>query len=324
MLSTAIQAPKGRRSRDAERSRVNFDEIGNLPNLEKVYTDIETNASPIVAIRFTYDNSVAVADDKEEGEEMKKNRRGGILFAYIDYTHEDGDGDDDGNTTQNREMRLNAPVASAFVQNVTSSYDSNRYSEGAPMEIGRQCLLVTGYVGDCRAVAHKAVMIHYNHTNEFDGPASGKYLSEKLSQFLTIKSMGNADSIMRVHAFIASAISPHKLSLYSIDAGGNSVEVYAGMSGRNMKRGMKILEEEYDAFNTTLKDAKLIAERMIAAPTDRSLHDDLKQLDVEQKQKTQMERVCNELNEEEGGNKVDLEPVKVKVNFTVLYDYYNR
>ncbi len=236
-LSVAVQAPNRRRS--AREQVVDFDAFGNVPKLEEAYSDLEENALPIVGIIFRGENASSGEVDE------------GILLAYGTLP------------AVSQEQGKKHVTESTFLSARTLQ---RRIGLQVCASLGSdsQKVLITGRTGDARAVMRLALQVSSNHTFDYDSSASGKYIAEKLGQFLQRTTMGG-ESLLRMHVFIASADKAHPVSLHSVDAGGNIVELAAGNAGRHKKLGGERLEDSYRG-NLTLAEAKELARQIINPP----------------------------------------------------------
>ena len=120
-----------------------------------------------------------------------------------------------------------------------------------------QYILVTGIIGDCRAVCRHAKQIALNHTMEFDYPPSGLYIANELARYLQKFTMSGTRP-MAVHIFIADALTNGINidednpvgKLYEVDTSGNVLQIKAGCAGRNSVKAKEILENEINGTMT--------------------------------------------------------------------------
>ena len=126
-----------------------------------------------------------------------------------------------------------------------------------------QYILVTGVIGDCRAISRHAKQIALNHTMEFDYPPSGLYIANEIARYLQKFTMSGRRP-MAVHVFIADALANginiderHPIGkLYEVDTSGNVIQIKAGCAGRNSAKVKEILENE---INDTLTNDDAIS-----------------------------------------------------------------
>jgi hypothetical protein len=241
LFNLAVQAPSRRRG--SRESVIDFDAFGNVPKLEEAYCDLDENALPIVAIIFRGNNS-----SKGEIEE-------GILLAYGTLPS--------ASSMQQEKGTKNSTEPTLFLPS-RSLQRRLGFQMCAPLGSDSQKVLMTGRSGDARSVMRLALQVSLNHTFDFDSSASGKYIAENVGQYLQRTTMG-AETLLRTHLFIASADEAHPVSLHSVDAGGNVVDLVAGNAGRHKKIGSEILEDSYRS-NLTLIEAKELAKQIINPP----------------------------------------------------------
>ena len=132
-----------------------------------------------------------------------------------------------------------------------------------------QYILVTGIIGDCRAICRYAKQITLNHTIEFDHPPSGLYIANEIARYLQKFTMSGTRP-MAVHIFIADSIvnginiddNNQIGKLYEIDPTGNVMQIKAGCAGINSIKGKEILENEI-IDNISYDDALILAKKIL-------------------------------------------------------------
>ncbi len=294
LMRSAVQAPTGRRRREFREEGLDFDAAGNLPRIEEVYKDLNDYASPICAIRFMEPSGGGGND--EEGQE-----RQGILLAYGKSLNISD------SSAASKRLQTTSDRLQAY-SGLRNCVSLGPAGPGANTSL-KQSVLITGDIGDTRAVSRIILQISLNHTFDYDRAASGKYLAENLGSFVQQATMG-ADNPLKAHILIASTTPEHSISLHSVDVTGNVAEVMAGVAGRGMAKGVLQLEEQYRA-NITLHEAKELAASLINPPPTQLLSSGNSAAIEEGAEEEEEE-------EQEKGEEENVETVKYNVEFVVM------
>ncbi|KAJ1432280.1 hypothetical protein B484DRAFT_429945 [Ochromonadaceae sp. CCMP2298] len=98
-------------------------------------------------------------------------------------------------------------------------------------------LLVSGIAGDCRMLSRHAKELVLNHTVAFAAPPTGLYIAERLVRQGPRSALGPPGA--------QGTIQGKQGTIYEVSCAGGVWRIAAGMAGRGMLAGKKMLEDLY-------------------------------------------------------------------------------
>jgi 20S proteasome alpha/beta subunit len=123
-----------------------------------------------------------------------------------------------------KQSAIQLPIGAQLLNNLINPY---------------QHLLITGLAGDARLITRYARQVVLNHTVAFEAAPSGTHIANKIGSLLLEYTVRGGTRPLAVHCFVVDGLVER--SLHEIDAAGNVAQVWAGVAGTHMRKGMDIL-----------------------------------------------------------------------------------
>lgn len=115
-------------------------------------------------------------------------------------------------------------------------------------------ILLTGMVGDCRAVVRFAKQMVLNYTVEFDGFPEVKYIADKLGEFLIRKAAEGGSRHLACHIFLIGSDRGQPGVLFEVSPAGTVSQILGGTAGgRRTQTSRSLLADRFSLSRSNVQ-----------------------------------------------------------------------